>query len=98
MADDAFIDDGHTEDRFLAAVPGLHPAVRLKVRPATNAERRAYANSLTPRDPKAAQLASAKFVDAHVVDWDLPRDKTPENLAKLRPALWNRIFDVVVGA
>ncbi len=97
LSDPLFIDDGFTRTHDIAAVPGLHPAVKVVFRPALDRERKAYDQKLAARDPDALDKYECDLIARHVSELndDAP-SKWRDKLAKMHPTvraiLLNLIF------
>lgn len=95
MSDSLFIDDGYTATKVIEAVPGLHPAATVVYRPALHARKRAWQHAATV-SPEAQAKADVDIVFEHVATINgekLPKDRLP----KLRPALFAKVLDLVLG-
>lgn len=93
----AFIDDGYTETQIIREEPGLHPAVRLQFRPLTPSEVAQWSQECEHKRGVALKEATAKWMNGHIVEWDLPKPPETANLLKLRPSLFDRIFNMLWG-
>ena len=92
------IQDGYTQKAHIAAVPGLYPALDLEFRPALVEERSVLIDfGKTERDKKKVRAFSYQFLASHIQSWSIDAKVTPENVAKLRPLLYDRIENIVFG-
>lgn len=97
-----FIEDGYSRETTIPAVPGLHPALSVRFRPALAEVRFEYlrANDLNAKEQVARV---AKVLKAHLESWDAKKrdggtaDITEALLARLHPALLQRLLDLVLG-
>lgn len=91
-----FIDDGHTAEKALPAVPGLHPGVDVQYRPALSRKRLEYAKANQTQDPAKIDAYECSLLEEHVVTLNgepLPRGRA----ARLVPTLRNKLLDLVLG-
>jgi hypothetical protein len=101
----AVIEDGYNAETVISRVPGLHPRVWLKFRPALHEERMELRDS-TARAGLGAAMGKlfAEFIGEHVVSWDIKLStkkevdpKAVETVRKLQPELLDKILDIVCG-
>jgi hypothetical protein len=108
LSDHAFIpvSDGYTEFGYIAAVPGLHPAVEFRYRPVLfeqfDAHRAAY---VSPVNFKSRHMVPPAVLKEYVKTWDITDPVTGEtvpltnaNVARLNAAVMERMFWIVLGA
>jgi hypothetical protein len=97
--------DGYTIECVIPRVPGLHPRIKLKFRPALADERHAWLMG-TERDVdgKARNKRVTDILKRHLESWDVrTRDgkeagcRDDATLAKLQPALQSKLLDLVLG-
>ena len=99
----AFISDACTLDGYLAASPGLYPALRLRFRPATLSERagmtdRQHEHSAGEFARGAAALMAQKIVSWEVLDAASPAPQiSAESVLSLHAGLFRRLYLVVLG-
>jgi len=94
--DPVFIDDGYTEAGYIAAVPGLHGALRFKFRPMTRMERMGNLSRLSKcRDDEQAEQKAVEFLAKRILEWDAGRPVTVAALKGLHPELLTRLAQVV---
>lgn len=109
--DCGYIDDGYSEQGFIAADEGIHGPLEFEFRPVLPAQRdrvEQYLN-LNPPNPDAFHEAVGKALagggkePARLLKWNLT-DRggqvvaiTAANMAKLKPHLFNRLWLVVSG-
>jgi hypothetical protein len=97
----AYIPDGYTEDGFIAAEPGIHPAVNFTYRPMLHEE-------VVQVDVEAARksgsnLPAARALAEKLVEWDIVDHKGKpltigfEVLSKLRGKLFLKLWAIVAG-
>lgn len=92
-----FIDDGYNVRRHIRGVARLYPAVDLEVRVMLPADRAAWQYALSRLAEDERPRFNAETVAARLVRWSLPKPITPDNLLRLVPSLWDRVFDLVLG-
>jgi len=97
--------DGYTESAVINALPGIHGEFRFTFRPMTREQRDPLLDYYVKPDKRSAVLAvtMAKKISEHVKSWSLV-DSTgnavpvsPEVAQRLKPALFTRIEDIVMG-
>jgi hypothetical protein len=100
----AYIDDGCTERGYVAAVPGLHEAVRFSYRPATTPEQNRLQIGCQKLDAEKALSLRFGFLVQRLVEWDLvdrksqPAPRTTATLERhVKPALFWRLYNIVAG-
>jgi hypothetical protein len=97
----AYIPDGYTEDGFIAAEPGIHPAVHFSYRPMLHEE-------VVQVDVEAARKngsnqPAARALAEKIVQWDITDPKGQplavgfEVLTKLRGKLFLKLWAIVAG-
>lgn len=97
-----FIGDGYTEKAYVAPRPGIHGSVSFAFRPMTH-EQRSVVYTQVAKGGGDASKAVVASVARFIVSWDLCWDDgkeaavTAENVARLRPALIDRLHDIVSG-
>lgn len=98
-----YINDGYTEEGYIALVPGLHGELRFTFRPFLVEERSQVTAGL--REVKA-ELHNRKYaIEAakKVVAWNLTDsggkavEVKADNVYRLRPALFDRLIDIMLG-
>lgn len=99
----AIIEDGYTMAGYIAAMPGVYPAVSFSFRPALLRERQRFLDA-AERPGADANLAAAELLAAKLQQWDV-RDSqgqavkiAADSLQRLKPRLFDRLFNVVIGA
>lgn len=99
----SYIPDGYTAHGYIAAVPRMYGALRFTYRPMPVDERSVLFDMVErQRDRKKGESMSAKTIQKHLVDWELQYDgaevkPTWENVLRLQPSLFVRLFNIVVG-
>lgn len=93
-----FIDDGYTCDACIAEVDGIHGELVFSYRPMTHDEREQIAQRLSelPKGQTSTRVL-AEAIAHHVVKWNIPLDLTGEKVARLLPALFDKIYAVIAG-
>lgn len=95
-----FVGDGYEVPRYIKAKPGLYPAVRLTVRIVEPTERGRWTHELgrvDADDPAGRTMVTARWLAERITEWDLGRKVAAESVAKLTPALFDRMFAIVFG-
>lgn len=94
---DWFIPDGYTVTATVNARPGLHGALTFTHRPATLEERETeFAGRGS--SARSAIESMARLLSRKIQSWSLEGiEITAGNLVRLKPALFDRLFAVVVG-
>lgn len=99
-----YIDDGLTYDAYVAAVPRLYNEVRFSFRPVTPDQRTyVYRRIERTTDHETENTIAAGTIAKQVKSWDLKkRDGKPvelkvDDIRKVQPRLFNRIFSIVMG-
>lgn len=100
----AFIEDGYTRPVRINAWVGMYPEVNYKDRPMTVEQRSNFMAKwrALPEGEKRERL-TATFLNQHIVDWDLKRDKegnpaekSAVRMLKLTSALFARMADITL--
>jgi hypothetical protein len=97
-----YIPEGYVEKAFLRGVPGLYADFRIEYRPVLPQNRTVIVRAVGRLPDDQQDPAAAKAVAKQLVSWDLanigkPVSITVENVLRLRPALFQRLFNVVLG-
>lgn len=101
----ALIEDGYSIDTVIPRVAGLHPAVKVRYRPALAEERHAWLMG-ADRDVGGKERVG-RIVDMltrHVEAWDVKTKrgaevspKNTEMVRRLQPTLQAKLLDLVLG-
>jgi hypothetical protein len=97
------ISDGYTETAFFAERPRLHGPVTFRFRPFTHPQRYAVQKTISERSGTAQSAAVQAVIVRQVTEWTIvdakgePLAITPENVARLKPVLIERMFSCVMG-
>jgi len=95
------IRDGYSRSAVVPAVPGLHPELRARYRPALLVQRKEYL--LPVPTPKDAAARDAALIERHVESWNVTDDGDQTAPVKkeiallLQPALVQRLVDLILG-
>lgn len=95
--------DGYTEQGYIAARPGLHPAVRFRYRPSTQEEWAALQTEIAGAKKGQGVALNARYIARKLVAWDLKDDKgdlvprSATQVARLKPALFEVLYGIVIG-
>lgn len=94
--------DGMTQHGYIAAAPGLYPAVRFQYRPLLVSERTSWVNEMNRRSDR--HQATAEMMARKLVTWDVKNGKgetlDPKDAAqilRLKPRLYDRVLAIVSG-
>jgi len=96
MADTIFIDDGYTQTRTIAAVPGLHPQLTIIYRPVLSKDRWAFRHKVASVDSAVADNAEKELIGKQCVSLNgevLDKKK----IAILKPTVQQHIVDSILG-
>lgn len=103
MKETFIIEDGYTEDGYIAAVPGLHPALRFRFRPMLPEEREAISDVIRQKPIAQGNKLMCEALAARIKSWSATNNKgepleiTPSNVAKLRPKLQGSVYSIIAG-
>lgn len=98
----SFIDDGYTQDGFIAGVAGIHGPLKFTYRPMLPETRDRLLRS-QQRDVAVGHKEAREELAKSVVTWDLKDragtavPKTAANIGRLRPLLQDKLFSIVAG-
>ncbi len=99
-----YIDDGYTEDGYIAAIPGLHGEFRFTFRPMLVAERSTVLGKHVLDLPESQQdITFAKAMASRLKSWSLvdkngkPVPINQDVAMRLKPALFRRLFAIIAG-
>lgn len=92
----AFIDDGFTQEGYIAGVERLHPPLSFSFRPMTHADTEKFV-ALAAREGSVMADTYAKFIEKHVVSWSLSRPCKQAIVCRLRPSMLKKLFGIVSG-
>jgi hypothetical protein len=92
----AFIEDGYTATAYIAARRNIHSEVRFSFRPCVVEERTKVINAVR-KDDDNADLITGDMLSKKITKWSLPSGKlNAKSIMKLKPAIFNRLFDIVI--
>ena len=89
-------DDGYTERGYIAAVAGLHPAVRFEFRPMVHAERAAANAGIMVDNLAKASAVQCAAISKALRSWDIEGLELRQT-DMLRPALVEKLYGIVSG-
>lgn len=96
-------DDGYTEKGYVKTDPGLHDQFRFTFRPMLVEEQTKMFEASDKIDPVAYNGKAAEVMADKLVTWNLV-DKTatpvaikPENILRLKPRLFTRVYGIILG-
>lgn len=99
----AFVGDGYEEPGFIAAVENLHPELTFTFRPLTAEELGDHTASTAHADERGKRKVVADKLAKKLVSWSLvdqhnnPVSVSAENMLKLKPRVFARLFEIVWG-
>lgn len=98
-----YFHDGYTQRALIAAVPGLHGALRFTYRPALIEERSQLYDSAGRLNAHRFDCHVAEFLTQKIVAWDLvnaqrqPVPTSAEALLRIQPELFIKLNRIVLG-
>ena len=98
-----FIDDGYTEDGYLAAEKGFHGELSFRFRPMLPEQRDGIDQVTIKEGSVKGCKAIATAIANKVSSWSLKNAKgedvpiTPANAGRLRPRLFDKLWAVIAG-
>ena len=98
-----FINDGYTEEGYIAAVEGLYESMRFSYRPYLSEERARVMAPINAAKPENRAVMYMQTALAKLQSWDQcnsagePLALTLDNLKKVRIAKLDRLTDIVLG-
>ena len=104
----AIIDDGYTWRGLIRGEKGMYPDVIIEYRKCTITTRARYNDFISRRSDgerlsqETVERRGAEVLVKQLVSWDVMDNGhavpvTTENLLRLHPALWNRLYAIVIG-
>jgi hypothetical protein len=106
LSDTAIITDGYTRTGYIAAAPGLHPAVTFQFRPMLSEHVIHWRDALNLKPThERKHIMGAGLTDGNrVLSWDIAHPETKEtvpvtsaNIRRLHPLVMAAMFDIVCG-
>lgn len=92
-----FVGDGYEVPRFIRGEARLYPNVELTVRIMQLTERSQWAAEQSRATEGEQTEITSRWLADRIIKWSLPVKPTAENVGKLVPALYDRIFAIVWG-
>jgi len=98
-----YLEDGYTQEGYIAAVPGLFEALRFEFRPIVVAEQSAHYKEEKKFSGPAWARFAADFIARRLLSWSAARqDGAPvplrgPDVAKIHPALFSRLYSILNG-
>jgi hypothetical protein len=98
-----YFHDGYTERAWIAAVPGLHGALRFSYRPALIEERSQLYDAAGQLNAHGFDCHVARFLAQKIVAWDLvdahgqPVPTAAETLLRIQPELFIKLNQIILG-
>ncbi len=104
MSEIALIEDGYSIDTTIPRIAGLHPAVKIRFRPALAEERQAWLLG-SERDMNGKDRVGriADIIRRHLEAWDLKlrngveAPRSDEMIRRLQPTLQAKMLDLILG-
>jgi hypothetical protein len=101
----SYIPDQYTEHGYIAERRNLHGALRFQFRPMLLDERSLFSQANIQNKPREQNRNIAKLLAEKIVCWDLkdagkkdaPLAITIDNMLRLQPALFDRLFGIIMG-
>lgn len=93
-----FIDDGYTDQGYIAAVPGLHGELRFEYRPVPYRDRTIITDAVRSKPPAEAAATVAATIARFLVSWSFAEKIEVKNILRLRPRLVDGIYYRIMGA
>lgn len=100
-------DDGYTELGYIAARPGLHGMLRFKFRPVCVSDQSQWVKGNDSLSGPAWSKKCATLMAARIVSWsetitdangiESARPVTPAAILRLKPALFTRLYGILLG-
>ena len=102
MSEAGFIPDGYTLRGYIAAVAGIHCALRFEYRPTTSLENKKVLEGAPSEEVSEERFR--KMLAEKIVSWDMTNPKeckvvpvTVENMGRIQPKLRSTLVDIVMG-
>jgi hypothetical protein len=98
-----FIDDGYTEQGYIAEAPLVHTAVRFEFRPALSHERaEVHHRKVFEMPPEKRFALYAREVEKRIAKWDLTCNGEPlpikaAKAVRIKPDLLEKLINVITG-
>jgi hypothetical protein len=96
--------DGYTETAYIAEVPRLYPEVRITFRPLPNEKRTLISYQIDKKKDTDRPGHWNAVIAKQVLSWSLKDEKgdplptTDKLISRLKPALYTRIFGLIMGS
>jgi hypothetical protein len=105
MAEVALLEDGYSIETTIPRLPGLHPAVKVRFRPALSEERFQWLmDSERDLNGKSRSDRLAKLLARYIEAWDVKRATGQEVscrdeavIKRVQPTLQAKLLDLVLG-
>lgn len=97
------IEDGYTEAGYIKESKGLYPELRFTYRPMLHAERDAIASQIGTKTPEQVSVIFVAAARHRIVSWTATHggntlEIMDENIRRLRPSLFDRLYNIIAGA
>ncbi len=98
-----FIPDDYNETAYIKETPGIHNAVRFTFRPMLSEERTVIFRKVDSISPEKIDALYVSAMARRIHEWSIkdaagnPLPVTAENLRRLKPALFFRLWMIVAG-
>src|SRR5690554_1476850 len=90
------IDDGYTRDGYISEVPGLHGDTGFKFRSVLHNEREQVIEQMRTPGRETTTAIMAQVICRQVVSWDIPVRLEPDQVCRLIPNLFDKLFSIVM--
>ncbi|EAQ81665.1 MULTISPECIES: hypothetical protein [Blastopirellula] len=97
QGDPHFIEDGYTEQGYIAEAPNLYGALQFEFRPMLHQESDDAVAAMT-RAPNSSTSVVAAALAQHLTKWSAKGPITADRLVKMRVKLLERLYGIVSGA
>lgn len=99
------IEDGYTEEGYIAAEDGIHGPLEFTFRPLLPATRDKLYGFINRDQYEQFHDAAAKTIirDGNLVEWSLadskgnPAGRTEQNLKRIKPKLFDKLYAIMAG-
>lgn len=89
--------DGYTEPGYVAERPGLHGELRFVFRPMLVEDQSKIMRALEKASNDGWAVKAARVVADRVREWSLTEPIKAEQVLRLKPALFSRLYGIVLG-
>lgn len=94
--DMVFIDDGYTQDGYIAEVAGIHGPLEFTFRPML-VETRDKLDRGFLQGSADSHKAAREEIARRLVKWSLDKEHSAANIGRLRPPVFDKLYAIVSG-